>query len=59
MTDEQAQSLAKEYNNLSELAERERGKADGSLAQIRYYENKMAAIEEKFWRADVDLRSWL
>jgi ribosome assembly protein YihI (activator of Der GTPase) len=59
MTDTHLKTLAEEYKRLEDLLDRERAKSNMSIADIRYYEHKMARIEEKFQQADLDIRHWI
>jgi len=59
MTDTQARALAEEYNRLDKLLAIEQSRPNLSLADIRYYEDKMARIEAKFQQADTDIMQWI
>ncbi len=58
MSDAELQSLAEEHNRLADLLEREQSKPNMSIAEVRYYENRMAAIELKFQQAGEDIDQW-
>ncbi len=59
MTEDQIKALADEYKRLENLIEREQSKPHMNAADIHYYEDKMAAIETQFQKADMDIRSWI
>ena len=59
MTYAQLQSLADEYKRLAKLLEREQSKPIMSIADIGYYEQRMARIETQFQQADVDISMWI
>ncbi len=59
MTEEQIKSLSDEYKRLETLIEREQSKPNMNISDIRFYEDKMAAIETKFQKAALDIRSWI
>ncbi len=59
MTDAQIEALAAEYKRLENLIEREQSKANMNIADIHYYEDKMAAIETQFQKADLDIALWI
>lgn len=59
MTDAQAKALAEKYAQLEKLRDAERSKPFGSQVEINACEDRMADIEAKFQRADMDIRQWL
>lgn len=59
MSDAEIKSLAEEYKQLEKSIAKEESKPYGSMADIRSYEDRMARIETKFQKADLDIMQWL